>query len=71
MSTLVVWGNTPDAPFTEESPMGTKRFTEYAQSKYEGDEVVCELRRQRELPVVVLYPGPVLGAGDPSPPAST
>ena len=65
VSTLVVWGNTPDTPFTEESPMGTKRFTEYAQSKYEGDHVVWELYRQRNLPVVVLYPGSVLGAGDP------
>jgi len=65
VSTLVVWGNTPDAPFTEESPVGTRRFTEYAQSKYEGDEVVWDLYRQKGLPVVVLYPGAVLGAGDP------
>ena len=65
VSTLVVWGNTPDAPFTEESPVGTERFTEYARSKHEGDEVVWELYRQRGLPVVVLYPGVVLGAGDP------
>ena len=66
VSTLVVWGNTPDAPFTEESPLGTARFTEYAQSKYEGDLLVWELYRQRGLPVVVLYPGAVLGAGDPN-----
>jgi dihydroflavonol-4-reductase len=65
VSTLVVWGNTPDAPFTEKSPVGTERFTEYARSKYEGDQVVCELYRQKGLPVVVLYPGAVLGAGDP------
>jgi len=65
VSTLVVWGNTPDAPFTEESPVGTERFTEYAQSKYEGDLLVWQLYRQRGLPVVVLYPGVVLGAGDP------
>jgi len=65
VSTLVVWGNTPDAPFTEESPLGTARFTEYAQSKYEGDLLVWQLYRQRGLPVVVLYPGVVLGAGDP------
>ncbi len=65
VSTLVVWGNTPDAPFNEESPLGTKRFTEYARSKYEGDEVVWELYRQKGLPVVILYPGAVLGAGDP------
>lgn len=68
ISTSGVWGNTPDAPFTEERPVGTKRFTEYAQSKYEGDEVVWELYRQKGLPVVVLYPGPVLGAGDPKSP---
>jgi dihydroflavonol-4-reductase len=52
-------------PFTEESPLGTKRFTEYAQSKYEGDEVVWELYRQKGLPVVALYPGVVLGPNDP------
>ena len=50
VSTLVVWGNTPDAPFTEESPLGTERFTEYARSKHEGDEVVWELYRQRGCP---------------------
>lgn len=65
VSTLVVWGNTPDSPFDEKSPMGTERFTEYAQSKHEGDEVVWELYRQKGLPVVVLYPGAVLGAEDP------
>ncbi len=65
VSTLVVWGNTPHAPFDEESPLGSRRFTEYARSKHEGDEVVWDLYRQRGLPVVVLYPGVVLGAGDP------
>jgi dihydroflavonol-4-reductase len=65
VSTLVVWGNTPDSPFDEESPLGTERFTEYARSKHEGDEVVWDLYRRRGLPVVVLYPGAVLGAGDP------
>ena len=65
VSTLVVWGNTPDSPFDEQSPVGTERFTEYARSKHEGDEVVWELYRQRGLPVVVLYPGVVLGAEDP------
>ncbi len=65
VSTLVVWGNTPDSPFDEESPVGTERFTEYARSKHEGDEVVWELYRQKGLPVVVLYPGAVLGPDDP------
>jgi dihydroflavonol-4-reductase len=65
VSTLVVWGNTPDAPFNEESPVGNERFTEYARSKHEGDEVAWKLYRQKGLPLVVLYPGTVLGAGDP------
>jgi dihydroflavonol-4-reductase len=65
VSTLVVWGNTPDSPFDEESPVGTERFTEYARSKHEGDEVVWELYRKKGLPVVVLYPGAVLGPNDP------
>jgi dihydroflavonol-4-reductase len=65
VSTLLVWGNTPDSPFDEESPVGTRRFTEYARSKHEGDEIVWKLYRQEGLPVVVLYPGAVLGAGDP------
>jgi dihydroflavonol-4-reductase len=66
VSTFVVWGRSSvQGPFDEDTPMESTRFTEYAQSKYEGDLVVWELYRDRNLPVVVLYPGAVLGAGDP------
>jgi dihydroflavonol-4-reductase len=65
VSTLVVWGKPEERPYDEETPVGPKRFSEYAQSKYEGDQVVWELRRERSLPVVVLYPAAILGAGDP------
>ena len=65
VSSFVVWGKPSQRPFDEETPFGPKRFTEYAQSKYEGDEAVWELYRRRGLPVVFLYPGIVLGAGDP------
>jgi dihydroflavonol-4-reductase len=65
VSSFVVWGKPSRRPFDEETPFGPERFTEYARSKYEGDEVVWELHRRRGLPVVVLYPGIVLGAGDP------
>jgi nucleoside-diphosphate-sugar epimerase len=64
VSTFVVWGNPAQSPFDEETPVGP-RSTEYAESKYEGDQVVWKLYRERELPMVVLYPGGVLGAGDP------
>jgi dihydroflavonol-4-reductase len=65
VSSYVVWGKPSRSPFDEETPFGPERFTEYARSKYEGDDVVWELYRQRGLPVVMLYPGIVLGAGDP------
>jgi dihydroflavonol-4-reductase len=65
VSTLVVWGKPRQIPFDEETPVGPERFTAYAQSKYEGDLVVWELYRKRNLPMVMVYPGVVLGAGDP------
>ncbi len=65
VSSFLVWGKPKQRPFDEETPLGPVRFTEYAQSKYEGDEIVWELFRERGLPVVVLYPGGVLGAGNP------
>jgi dihydroflavonol-4-reductase len=71
VSTLVVWGKPTQLPFNERTPVGPERFSQDAQSKYEGDLVVWELYRERELPVVVLYPGTVLGADDPKGTAST
>jgi dihydroflavonol-4-reductase len=65
VSSFVVWGKPSQRPFDEETPFGAERFTEYARSKYDGDEVVWELYQREGLPVVVLYPGIVLGAGDP------
>jgi len=65
VSTFLVWGKPKHRPVDEETPMGPVRFTEYAQSKYEGDEIVWELYRERGLPAVVLYPGGILGAGNP------
>jgi dihydroflavonol-4-reductase len=65
VSTSLVWGKPSQTPFDEETPVGPERFTEYAQSKYEGDLVVWELYRERNLPVVMLYPTAILGAGNP------
>ena len=65
VSTFVVWGKPAQIPFDEETPVGPVRFTTYAQSKYEGDLVVWKLYREKGLPVVVLYPGGVMGAGNP------
>jgi nucleoside-diphosphate-sugar epimerase len=65
VSTFVVWGKPAQIPFDEETPVGPERFTAYAESKYEGDLVIWKLYRERGLPVVVLYPGGVMGAGNP------
>ena len=65
VSTSLVWGKPSQTPFDEETPVGPERFTEYAQSKYEGDLFVWELYRERNLPVVMLYPTAILGAGNP------
>jgi nucleoside-diphosphate-sugar epimerase len=64
VSSAVVFGRPTQCPFTEESPPGPERFSEYAQSKCEGDQVARALR-EKGLPLVVLYPCGVLGAGDP------
>ena len=71
MSTFVVWGKPLQIPFDERTPEGPERFTEYARTKHEGDLLVWEHHRERDLPVVVLTPAPSWGPRTPSPPAST
>jgi dihydroflavonol-4-reductase len=64
VSSVVVYGKPPECPFVEESPVGPVRFSEYARTKYEGELIAWELYEQRGLPLVVIYPGSVLGPGD-------
>lgn len=64
ISSAVIFGKPAQSSFTEESQPGPERFSEYAHSKYEGDQLAWALRK-RGLPLVVLYPASVLGAGDP------
>jgi len=65
VSSAAVYGKPGDSPFTEKSKIGPVRFSKYAQTKYEGDQIVWELHEKKGLPVVVIYPAAVLGAGDP------
>lgn len=67
VSTAVTFGKPSDDPFTEKSEPGPVRFSEYARTKYEGDQVVWSLFKNKGLPVVVIYPCSVCGAGDPKP----
>ncbi|HPR52727.1 MAG TPA: NAD-dependent epimerase/dehydratase family protein [Deltaproteobacteria bacterium] len=66
VSTVVVYGKPKESPFSEESAVGPLRFSEYARSKYEGDLIAWDLYKERGLPLVMIYPGAVLGSGDAS-----
>jgi len=65
VSTVGVFGKPADSPFIETSTPGPTRCTEYYRTKAEADVIVWDLHRSRNLPVVVVYPCAVLGAGDP------
>lgn len=67
VSTSVVYGKPADDPFTEESAIGPVRFSEYARTKYAGTLTAWELYEKNGLPLVMIYPGAVVGPGDPKP----
>jgi dihydroflavonol-4-reductase len=64
ISTAGVFGKPDEQPFNEESKPGEKKFSEYFRTKYEGDRIAWDLFEKRSLPLVVIYPVCVLGAGD-------
>jgi dihydroflavonol-4-reductase len=65
VSTAYVYGKPATSPFTEETPVGPVRRSAYTRTKYAGDLIAWQLHGERGLPLVMLYPGTVLGAGDP------
>jgi dihydroflavonol-4-reductase len=65
VSTGGIYGKPEDCPFTEESPVGPVRFSEYFRTKYAGDLIAWELYEKKGLPLVMIYPVAVLGPGDP------
>ncbi len=65
ISTCGIYGKPKDAPFNEESPVGSVRFSEYFETKYRGDLIAWDMYEKKGLPLVVIYPCAVLGAGDP------
>jgi len=67
VSTAVIWGKPVDCPYNEKSIPGSLQFSKYSRSKFEADRIVWDLYRNQGLPAVVVYPGAVLGAGDPKP----
>jgi dihydroflavonol-4-reductase len=64
VSTIAVYGQPAQIPIREETPAGDVLFSEYGRTKAEGDRIAWDLYHTRGLPMVALYPGIVLGAGD-------
>lgn len=67
VSTVAIYGRPTDRPFNEKSEPGPVRFSEYARTKYEGDLIAWEISKSQGLPLVMVYPGGVLGPDDPKP----
>ena len=65
VSTCGIYGKPDDVPYTEESEPGQVQFSEYFRTKYIADEVVWEMYRNQNLPLVMVYPVGVMGPGDP------
>ena len=64
ISTAGVYGKPKEEPFNEESSFGQTQYSEYFRTKYEAEKIVWNLFKDKSLPVVVIYPACVLGAGD-------
>ncbi|MGC8825647.1 MAG: NAD-dependent epimerase/dehydratase family protein [Anaerolineae bacterium] len=64
VSTSLVYGVPSERPFREDAPASRRLLSAYARSKYAGERIAWELHRTAGLPLVVLYPGGVLGSGD-------
>lgn len=65
ISTVGIFGKPADFPFNEKSEIGPVRYSEYFRTKFEGDQIAWELYKNKGLPLVVIYPVCVIGAGDP------
>ena len=64
ISTAGVFGKPNEQPFDEKSIPSEIKFSEYFRTKSEGDKIAWEFYEKRNLPLVVLYPVCVIGAGD-------
>ena len=64
VSTVAVYGQPAAVPFREDDLPGPVWFSEYGRTKAAADRIVWDFYYQQHLPLVVIYPGIVLGAGD-------
>jgi dihydroflavonol-4-reductase len=66
VSTPLAFGVPKETPFDEASEVGPHP-SDYARSKYLGDEIGWQLHREQGLPLTVVHLAAVIGAGDPRP----
>lgn len=64
VSTCGVWDQAIESPITEDTALGRTNMTEYTKSKRAGDELAWELYTSKGLPIVMIFPGIVMGPGD-------
>ena len=64
VSTVAVFGKPAEYPIDEHSQPGPELFSEYARTKAAADKMAWDFYHHQGLPLVVLYPAIVLGAGD-------
>ena len=67
VSSFVVYEGCTQACPNEQSEPGTPSASRYSRSKADAEQLVWELHRTRDLPLVVVYPGGVTGPGDSKP----
>ena len=64
VSTVGIFGKPNEEPISEESQVGPVQFSEYFRTKYDAEHIAWDLYEKKGLPLVVIYPVCVLGAGD-------
>lgn len=64
VSTAVVYGNAMPQPYNELTQYGDERFSQYADSKFYGEKFAEKFMEEEGLPLTILQPVSVIGAGD-------
>jgi dihydroflavonol-4-reductase len=64
VSSAVVYGNASPQPYNELTQYGNERYSQYADSKFYGEKFAEKYQDEAGLPLTILQPASVLGAGD-------
>jgi dihydroflavonol-4-reductase len=64
VSTAGVFGRSKGNTTSEDTRICSNQVSKYFKTKYEGDCIAWDLYDRKNLPLVIIYPACVLGAGD-------